>query len=337
MLSAPRRCARVLSRAAWCAGFTLVGFFPSVAAAHIELTEPIARYEVRGETGIKGCPCGMATGGGGSNRTCNVEKDGSDPNRDESRAFTAEAGSTIVLKFKETVGHGGRYRVAFDPDGADFADFNANVLTEIDDPFGSTGNVGGNNWEIEVPLPQTPCTNCTLQLIQVMEGSTLGGTVDGTKLASMSTYYACIDLVLTGEADSTAGAGSETVEVSTGDVGSFDSTEAAITSADTTPTTDVAPTAPPVTPPTPITPTALPTPPPTPITPTPVPNATDTPDPTPAPTAPIGGTTDPAAAPTGTSSSGSGCSVHSTSASSPSAALVWLALALGLGWRRRTG
>src|SRR5690348_2916641 len=90
------------------------------AVAHIELSEPIARYEVQGETGIKGCPCGMATGGGGSNRTCKVAMDGSDANRNEERAFTAAAGSTVVLKFKETVGHTGKYRVAFDPEGADF-------------------------------------------------------------------------------------------------------------------------------------------------------------------------------------------------------------------------
>src|SRR5690606_34862668 len=191
-----------------------------------------------------------------------------------------------------------------------------------------------NDWEIEVTLPQTPCTNCTLQLIQVMEGSTLGGTVDGTKLASMSTYYACVDLVLTGEADSTAGGGSETAEVSTSDVGSFDSTEATVTSADATSSADLASIPAPITPPTPITPTALPTPPPpTPLTTTPVPAPLD---PAPAPTTPATGvTTEPAPAPGEPSTSSAACAVRTAHSASPNAALVWLAVALGLGWRRR--
>src|SRR5690606_22958519 len=156
-----------------------LGYSPAVAA-HIVLSHPIARYPIVGfETGMKGCPCGMATGGGNSNRTCNVEKDGSDPNRDESRAFTAEAGSKLVVEFDETVGHAGKFRIAFDPDGADFYDFNEHVLAEVDDPQGNTGNAGGTKWQIEVTLPDTPCDKCTLQLIQVMEPSTLGGTVDG--------------------------------------------------------------------------------------------------------------------------------------------------------------
>lgn len=183
----------------------------TTAYAHIELVEPLARYEVTGvDTGIKGCPCGLATGGGNSNRTCKVELDGSDPNRDESRALTVPAGSTLTLQFDETIGHAGKYRVAFDPEGADFFDFNEHVLTEVDDPQGNTGNAGGMRWEIDVTLPETPCTNCTLQLIQVMEPSTLGGTVDGTQLANMSTYYTCIDLVLTGEVSGTGETSGET-------------------------------------------------------------------------------------------------------------------------------
>ena len=77
-------------------------FLPASAQAHIRLIEPQARYAIQGfETGIKSCPCGM----GGSNRTCNVEADGSDPNRDESRALTVEAGSTLMLAFDEGPEH----------------------------------------------------------------------------------------------------------------------------------------------------------------------------------------------------------------------------------------
>lgn len=200
------------SRGGWAATAALAcSFVTTTAQAHIELTEPIARYEVTGvDTGIKGCPCGLATGGGNSNRTCNVQLDGSDPNRDESRALTVPAGSMLTLKFDETIGHAGKYRVAFDPEGADFFDFNDHVLTEVDDPQGNNGNAGGMSWEIDVTLPNTPCTSCTLQLIQVMEPSTLNGTVDGAQLANMSTYYTCIDLVLTGGPSETGETGAET-------------------------------------------------------------------------------------------------------------------------------
>lgn len=339
----PSSATTAIGRAALAATFCASGLLTTgIASAHIELTEPIARYEVQGETGIKGCPCGIATGGGSSNRTCNVAMDGSDGNRDESRAFTAAAGSSVVLKFKETVGHTGKYRVAFDPDGADFNDFNDNVLIEVDDPNGSMGNVqDGNNWEIEVTLPETPCTNCTLQLIQVMDPSTLGGTVDGSKLATLSTYYTCVDLVLTGDEGSTTSGGAESVEVSTADVGSLGSTEPG-SSGDVASSTDAVPntgpvptgtTAPPTSAPiAPAPPTA--TPPSTPITPTPVPNVAPSTSATATTTAPTGTTTEAAVPPTDDGGDDANCSVSPTRSAS-SVGLFTLLGALGLLQRRR--
>lgn len=208
-------------------GCSVVGIclgFTSVAAAHIRLSKPLARYEITGiETGIKGCPCGLATGGGNSDRTCNVALDGSDPNRNEARASTFPAGSTIKLEFEEYIGHGGRYRVAFDPDGADFEDFNANVLVDEPDPNGNQGNIDdGSKWEIEVTLPNVACDNCTLQLLQVMEGGTQN-PVNGDNLARLSTYYTCIDLTLTAPegntSDETSGdSTSNTTSETSGDI-----------------------------------------------------------------------------------------------------------------------
>lgn len=172
-------------------GLALLAFAPA-AAAHIRLLEPQARYEITGfDTGIKSCPCGL----GGSNRSCNVEQDGSDPDRSTDRVSRFEAGSTITLRFDEYVDHTGSYRVAFDPDGADFADFNSNILVPIvADPPGGEGNTGeGAIWEIEVTLPNMTCTNCTLQLIQAMHGDQ---TTPVTDPAALSTYYTCVDLEL---------------------------------------------------------------------------------------------------------------------------------------------
>lgn len=187
----------------------------------------------------------MATGGGNSNRTCNVELDGSDSARNEERASTFPAGSTITLKFEEYIGHTGRYRVAFDPEGADFDDFNANVIHDETDPAGSQGNIGdGTKWEIEVTLPNTPCDNCTLQLLQVMAGGA-ENPVDASKLASLSTYYTCIDLTLTAPEGDTTSEASDTSspmesssDTETGELASSDEGSASsdVTSVDTTPT-----------------------------------------------------------------------------------------------------
>lgn len=172
-------------------GLLVLGFAGS-ADAHIRLLEPQARYEIEGfDTGIKSCPCGL----GGSNRTCNVAEDGSDPDRSTDRVRTYEAGSTITLRFDEYVDHTGSYRVAFDPDGADMQDFDANILVPlVADPSGGMGNTGeGSIWEIEVTLPDMTCDNCTLQLIQAMHGDQVNPV---TNPAPLSTYYACIDLEL---------------------------------------------------------------------------------------------------------------------------------------------
>lgn len=176
--------------------------FSGIASAHIHLLEPIPRYpgEVSGEN--KACPCGV----GLSNRTCNVEGDRSDPDRSTDRVTTLVAGSSIVVHFDEYVGHSGRFRVAFDPNGADLQDFNANILGDITDPPGKVGNMGdGSNWQMTVTVPETPCTNCTLQLIQMMDGKTQEPVADPV---GRSSYYQCADITIVA-ADGSTGAGAE--------------------------------------------------------------------------------------------------------------------------------
>ena len=187
--------------------------FAAPASAHIRLLDPVARYEIQGfDTGIKSCPCGS----GASNRTCNVAVDGSDPDRSTDRVSRFEAGSTITLRFEEYVDHVGSFRVAFDAEGADFADFNGNILVPlVADPAGGMGNVGeGAIWEIEVELPDMICSNCTLQLIQAMHGDMVNPVTDPTNTQS---YYACVDLELVppgtlGEGDDTGEPGDDVTE-----------------------------------------------------------------------------------------------------------------------------
>jgi hypothetical protein len=163
----------------------------SMALGHMALEEPLPRYPSDGSDANKACPCGV----GESNRFCDVASDRSDPDR--SATVTRYApGETITLRWRETIGHAGRWRVAFDPDGADMDDFNANILLDIPDPTGTDGNTGdGDLWEVEVTLPDLPCDGCTLQLVQMMDGDTNSPVADPV---GRSSYYQCADIQIGG-------------------------------------------------------------------------------------------------------------------------------------------
>ncbi len=172
------------------------------ANAHIELLEPIARYPLSISGANKACPCGV----GESNRLCDVPGDRSDDDRSTDRVTTLVAGTTVTFRFDEYVAHGGRYRVAIDYEGADLADFNANVLVDIPDPGGNVGNIGnGSLWEIEVPLPDQACDNCTIQLIQMMDGDMSAPVTDPI---GRSSYYTCADVILLASEGGASAAGS---------------------------------------------------------------------------------------------------------------------------------
>jgi len=162
-----------------------------VASAHIHLLAPLPRYPdaVAGEN--KNCPCGVGTAG----RTCSDPAERSDDNRSTDRATALLGGSLLTVRLSEYVGHSGRFRVAFDPDGADVADFNQHILADIADPEGKLGNTGnGTLWEIAAQLPNIDCQSCTLQVVQVMNGDTQVPVAD---TVGQSTYYQCADLQLT--------------------------------------------------------------------------------------------------------------------------------------------
>ena len=136
-------------RTAW-AVLAVGSLLATSAQAHIELLDPPSRY---GRRENKSCPCGE----GGSNRRCDVEQDGSDPNRSDT-VTVLQAGSTITVRFNEFVDHSGRFRVAFDPDGADFYDFNRFILLDVPDPGRQSTNIGERGmWELEVQLPDVSC------------------------------------------------------------------------------------------------------------------------------------------------------------------------------------
>lgn len=181
-----------------CAAIALLA---SSAAAHIELVEPSPRYAVPAN---KSCPCGD----GDSNRVCQTTAaESTDPNR-STNVTTFEVGSMITVVTEEYINHGGRIRVAFDPDGADLADFNENILLDVSDPDEPSVNMANPRvWRLDVPLPDEPCDSCTLQVIQVMNNDTENEVADP---APFSTYYTCADIRLVpagslNEGDSGAG------------------------------------------------------------------------------------------------------------------------------------
>lgn len=160
---------------------------PSGAAAHLGLSAPVSRY---GPDTLKTGPCGVADGG----RSANVTY--------------FEPGETIEVRWDEYVDHPGHYRIAFDADGDDdFADpatmdelysNEAVLLDNITDK-----GAGDRDYSATVTLPNIPCDNCTLQVIQVMYDKP-PYTTPGNDI-----YYQCADLVLKvgGAPDGGVGAG----------------------------------------------------------------------------------------------------------------------------------
>jgi len=160
----------------------------STVFAHIDLLSPKPRYTVNranGGGGSKECPCGGTVVD--PDRKCNVSAaESHDPNR-SGNVTEFEAGSTITIRMEEYVNHSGRFRVAFDPSGADLADFNSNILMDVADDKGT------QVYEFQVKLPNMTCDNCTLQVIQDMNNNTTTPVQDP---APDATYYTCADIRL---------------------------------------------------------------------------------------------------------------------------------------------
>jgi MYXO-CTERM domain-containing protein len=170
---------------------TLVLTFVSAgASAHISLDSPKSRYfdmqkmEADQNSPQKQAPCGMR----GDKRTTN-----------SALITTFKPGEQITVKWHETIGHPGHYRIAFLENGQDFPPGTTTPVASPTAPILADGikddsSKTNGTYSVQVTLPNVECTNCTLQLIQVMTDS--GGY-----------YYQCADLVLSNGA-SGGGAGS---------------------------------------------------------------------------------------------------------------------------------
>jgi len=152
-----------------------------VANAHITLRSPRPRTAAQ-----KDGPCGALNSTRGS----------------DAGVTTYTAGDTITVTWDETVEHPGYFRIAFDDNGQDFANptspgSDAGVILVVDQIPGRNVTDAGRGYTQQVTLPNTPCTNCTLQLIQVM--------TNRTTITEPDLYFQCADLVLLPRGGGTGG------------------------------------------------------------------------------------------------------------------------------------
>lgn len=145
------------------------------ALAHIQLDHPPARTAEQ-----KAGPCGAAS----SARSDRVSR--------------FRPGATITIRWRETIDHPGHYRVAFDEDGDDsfptpegFDDDTSGDPAVLIDLIAD--RAGGGEYTQQITLPDVECSNCTLQLIQMMTDKAPYG--DGNDI-----YFQCADLELTPDA-----------------------------------------------------------------------------------------------------------------------------------------
>ena len=169
------------------AAFVLVA---GSAGAHVRISSPTPRSTID----LKQRHCGST----GSARA-NVQ--------------TFRPGATLHLVYDEYIAHPGWLRVSFNPNGDTFrippgdpagtpAGYPTENLTGMLDPGGSGSTIiadripNGSRTTSDVTLPTQECSNCTLQLIQMMTDK----PPYTTDTASNDIYFACVDLVISATA-----------------------------------------------------------------------------------------------------------------------------------------
>lgn len=145
------------------------------ARAHIDLDFPTERKTNSG--GQKTGPCGDGAG----TRSANVT--------------TYAPGSTITVKWRETIQHPGHFRIWFDQDGVDDFTCPTSATDYITNNPLVLDNIADGTTQVQFTLPNVECDNCTLQLVQVMTDK--GGNGFGcTGAGGDDLYFRCADLEL---------------------------------------------------------------------------------------------------------------------------------------------
>lgn len=155
---------------------------PSLAAAHITLTDPPPRTTME-----KNQHCGAAV-----------------PR--QSMPKVAAPGSKYTVKWDETIEHPGHYRISFSMNNGD--DFiipptstgttmgMPTVLMDLIPDVQGNFPLAGRHYTQEITLPNVECSNCTLQVIQLMTDK----PPYTTDVNSDDIYFQCADFILTNNA-----------------------------------------------------------------------------------------------------------------------------------------
>ncbi|MFO0728661.1 MAG: SCE4755 family polysaccharide monooxygenase-like protein [Myxococcota bacterium] len=153
---------------------------PGIAFAHAGLVSPESRdNDPQSGTSIKTGPCGPQGPGSGP-RT------------------TFVAGTTVDIHFRETVNHAGHFMLSLsmaNDQGFTVLDGNIPHSDAAPQPTFGSPRMYTYQWTV----PNTPCTTCTLQLIQVMEDRN-----------PPTNYYSCADIEIDAPGQPDAGVPEDT-------------------------------------------------------------------------------------------------------------------------------
>lgn len=150
-------------------GFLSLHSFQSTAWAHARWKLGSAVTPPRNDsTGLKTAPCG------GVSRTATPR--------------TFRPGQQITVEFEETINHLGYFEIYFLPANDTIAGTPTPLATVQDTQNTQVVNGVNHQFTAQITLPSTPCEQCTIQLIQVMQ--------DQGPAGPRSFYYSCTDVRL---------------------------------------------------------------------------------------------------------------------------------------------
>jgi MYXO-CTERM domain-containing protein len=151
---------------------------PAIASAHIALVDPPPRTNM-----LKTRQCG-------------------DPTAPRGTPMVLPPGSTYTVKWLETVDHPGHYRISFDNDGDDFfippnttattVGMDPTVMIDLIPDVQGNFPPAGRPYSQQITFPNIECTNCTLQVIQLMTDKPPYTTAP----TSDDIYFQCADIQL---------------------------------------------------------------------------------------------------------------------------------------------
>jgi hypothetical protein len=135
---------------------------PASSSAHARLKPQGLLTPRSTNSGLKTGPCGGV------------------PRTTTSKSF--QAGQLITVEWEETINHPGYFEFYFSPAN----DTGWILLKSVVDDQNGTADLP-HSYSTTLTLPNTPCSACTIQMIQVMTENP----------ASPSLYYSCADIELT--------------------------------------------------------------------------------------------------------------------------------------------